>query len=126
MPKTAFDTVKVAGAPYSTAIKVGTTLYVSGQVPLDPKTGKLVDGGIKEQTEQVFANLKDALAKGGLTLANVVKSTVFMADLAEFGAMNEVYARHMPAPHPARSTVQVAALPLGAKVEIEVVADERA
>lgn len=126
MPKTAFDTVKVAGAPYSTAIKVGTALYVSGQVPLDGKTGKLVEGGIKEQTAQVFQNLKDALAKAGMSLDNVVKSTVFMADLTEFGAMNEVYARHMPAPHPARSTVQVAGLPLGAKVEIEVVADEKA
>lgn len=126
MPKTPFDTVKVAGAPYSTAIMVGTTLYVSGQVPLDPKTGKLVDGDIKAQTEQVFANLKDALAKAGLSLGNVVKSTVFLADMGEFGAMNEVYARHMPAPFPARSTVQVAALPLAARVEIEVIADKNA
>jgi 2-iminobutanoate/2-iminopropanoate deaminase len=97
-------------------------VYVSGQVPLDAKTGKLVPGGIKEQTEQVFANLKSALQEAGLSLHNVVKSTVFMSDLAEFGAMNEVYAKQMPAPFPARSTVQVAALPLGAKVEIEVVA----
>ena len=126
MPKTAFDTVKVAGAPYSTAIKVGTTLYVSGQVPLDGKTGKLVAGDIKAQTSQVFANLKDALAKAGMSLGHVVKATVFMTDLGDFGAMNEVYARHMPAPHPARSTVQVAGLPLGAKLEIEVIADERA
>lgn len=126
MPKTPFDTVKVAGAPYSTAILVGSTLYVSGQVPLDPKTGKLVEGGIKEQSEQVFANLKDALAKAGLSLSNVVKATVFMADLSEFGAMNEIYAKHMPSPYPARSTVQVAALPLAAKVEIEVIADRNA
>ena len=113
---------KVAGAPYSVAIDTGSTVYVSGQVPLDAKMGKLVAGGIKEQTEQVFANLKSALQEAGLSLHNVVKSTVFMSDLAEFGAMNEVYAKQMPAPVPARSTVQVAALPLGAKVEIEVVA----
>ena len=126
MPKTPFDTIKVAGAPYSSAIQVGSTLYVSGQIPLDPNTGKLVAGGIKEQTEQVFNNLADALAKAGMSLANVVKATVFMADLSEFGAMNEVYAKRMPAPHPARSTIGVAALPLAAKVEIEVVADKTA
>ena len=113
---------KVAGAPYSVAIDTGSTVYVSGQVPLDPATGKLVPGDIKAQTEQGFANLNSALSAAGLSLAHVVKSTVFMTDLAEFGAMNEVYARQMPAPFPARSTVQVAALPLGAKVEIEVVA----
>ena len=126
MPKTPFDTVKVAGAPYSTAIMVGTTLYVSGQVPLDPKTGKLVHGDVKAQTEQVFVNLKDTLAKAGMSLAQVVKATVFLADMGEFGAMNEVYAKHMPAPFPARSTVQVAALPLAARVEIEVIADKNA
>ena len=123
MPKKPIDTAtKVAGAPYSPGIDTGATLYVSGQVPLDPRTGKLVPGGIKEQTEQVFANLKDVLLTAGLSLHHVVKSTVFMTDLSEFGAMNEVYAKHMPAPFPARSTVQVAALPLGAKVEIEVIA----
>lgn len=113
---------KVSGAPYSVAIDTGSTVYVSGQVPLDARTGKLVPGGIKEQTEQVFANLRAALQEAGLSLHHVVKSTVFMSDLGEFGAMNEVYAKQMPAPFPARSTVQVAALPLGAKVEIEVIA----
>ena len=113
---------KVAGAPYSVAIDTGTTLYVSGQVPLDPATGKLVPGDVKAQTEQVFVNLKSALAAAGLALAHVVKSTVFLIDMGDFGAMNEVYARQMPAPFPARSTVAVAALPLGARVEIEVVA----
>jgi 2-iminobutanoate/2-iminopropanoate deaminase len=123
MPKKPIDTAgKVAGAPYSPGLDTGSTLYVSGQVPLDARTGKLVPGGIKEQTEQVFANLRDVLQTAGLSLHHVVKSTVYMTDLAEFGAMNEVYARHMPAPFPARSTVQVAALPLGAKVEIEVIA----
>ena len=122
MKKPIETSTKVAGAPYSPGIDTGSTLYVSGQVPIDPKTGKLVPGGIKEQTEQVIANLKDVLQTAGLSLHHVVKSTVFMTDLAEFGAMNEVYAKHVPAPHPARSTIQVAGLPLGAKVEIEVIA----
>lgn len=123
MPKKVYDTTgKVAGAPYSVAVEAAGTVYVSGQVPLDAKTGKLVTGDIKAQAERVFVNLRSALIEAGLSLHHVVKATVFMTDLAEFGAMNEVYAKHMPAPHPARSTVQVAALPLGAKVEIEVVA----
>ena len=114
---------KVAGAPYSVAIDTGTTVYVSGQVPLDPATGKLVPGDVKAQTEQVFANLKAALSAAGLSLEHVAKSTVFLIDMGDFGAMNEVYAKHMPAPFPARSTVAVAALPLGARVEIEVIAE---
>ena len=127
MPKTPIDTAgKVAGAPYSTAMGVGTTVYVSGQIPLDAKTGKLVTGDVKAQSEQVFANLKEALAAAGLTLNHVVKSTVFLTDMADFAAMNEVYARQMPAPFPARSTIAVAALPLGAKLEIEVIADKSA
>lgn len=113
---------KVAGAPYSVAIDTGATVYVSGQVPIDPATGKLVPGDVKAQTEQVFANLKSALSAAGLSLEHVVKSTVFLIDMGDFGAMNEVYAKHMPAPFPARSTVAVAALPLGARVEIEVIA----
>lgn len=127
MPKKPIDTAgKVAGAPYSVAIDTGTTVYVSGQVPLDPATGKLVAGDVKAQTEQVVANLVSALGVAGLTLAHVVKSTVFLVDMADFGAMNEVYAKHMPAPYPARSTVAVAGLPLGARVEIEVIADKNA
>jgi 2-iminobutanoate/2-iminopropanoate deaminase len=122
MKKAIETATKVAGAPYSPGIDTGTTLYVSGQLPLDPATGKIVPGGIKEQTEQVIANLKDVLQTAGLSLHNVVKSTVFMTDLGEFAAMNEVYGKHMPAPQPARSTVQVAALPMGVKVEIELVA----
>ncbi len=123
MPKKTYDTAgKVAGAPYSVAVEAGGTLYVSGQVPLDAKTGKLVAGDIKAQTEQVFVNLRSALQEASLSLHHVTKATVFMTNLADFGAMNEVYARHMPAPFPARSTVQVAALPLGAMVEIEVIA----
>ena len=123
MTKKTYDTSgKVAGAPYSVAVEANGTLYVSGQVPLDAKTGKLVAGDIKTQTEQVFVNLKSALAEAGLSLHHVTKATVFMTNLGDFGAMNEVYAKHMPAPFPARSTVQVAALPLGAMVEIEVIA----
>ena len=114
---------KVAGAPYSVAIDTGTTVYVSGQVPLDPATSKLVPGDVEAQTEQVFVNLKSALSAAGISLAHVVKSTVFLTDMADFAAMNQVYAKHMPAPYPARSTVAVAALPLGAKVEIEVIAE---
>ena len=123
MTKKPIDTAgKVAGAPYSVAIDTGSTVYVSGQVPLDAATGKLVAGDIKAQTEQVFVNLTSALTAAGLSLAHVVKSTVFLIDMGDFGAMNEVYAKHMPAPFPARSTVAVAGLPLGARVEIEVVA----
>lgn len=113
---------KVAGAPYSPGLDTGSTLYVSGQVPLDPRTGKLVAGDVKAQTEQVMANLKDVLSTAGLSLHHVAKATVFLTDMGDFAAMNEVYARHMPAPFPARSTVAVAGLPLGARVEIEVIA----
>ena len=127
MTKKAIDTAgKVASAPYSTAMLLGSTLYVSGQIPLDPATGKLVAGDVKAQTEQVFANLKSVLTEAGLGLQHTLKATVFLASMDDFAAMNEVYAKHMPAPFPARSTIGVAALPLGAKVEIEVIADKNA
>ncbi len=113
--------------PYSQAKRVGDFLFTAGQVAIDPNTpGKLVPGGIKEQTEQVLKNLSAVLEAGGSHLADVFKTTVFMADLSEFAAMNEVYARYFKDSPPARSTVQVAALPLGARVEIEVVATARA
>ena len=113
--------------PYSQAKRVGDFLFTAGQVAIDPNTpGKLVPGGIKEQTEQVLKNLSAVLEAGGSQLTQVVKTTVFMADLTEFAAMNEVYARFFNDSPPARSTVQVAALPLGARVEIEVVAVARA
>jgi 2-iminobutanoate/2-iminopropanoate deaminase len=123
MPKSEITskTGKAIG-PYSLGIAVGDTVYLSGQIPLDGATGKLVDGGIEAQTEQVFANIKALLDSAGLTFAHVVKATVFMTDLKEFQAMNGVYQKHMPAPFPARSTIQVAGLPMGAKVEIEVIA----
>ena len=112
--------------PYSQGIRTGSFVFLSGQIPLVRDTGKFVDGGITEQTEQVIANIKALLASQKLTLADVVKATVFLADMAEFTAMNEVYARHFTGTPPARSTVQVARLPRDARVEIEVIAQVKA
>lgn len=111
-----------AVGPYSQAVRMGDLLFCSGQIPLDPATGKLVEGDIRAQTERVLENVGAILRSEGLTYAHVVKATVFLTDLAEFNAMNEVYARYFTEDHPARSTVQVAALPRAARVEIEVVA----
>jgi 2-iminobutanoate/2-iminopropanoate deaminase len=111
--------------PYSQAIRVGDMLFTSGQIPIDPKTGAFVPGGIMEQTTQVLENLKAVLAEAGLDLTHVVKTTVFLKLMADFAAMNEVYAVYLATPGaipPARSTVQVAALPKDALVEIEVIA----
>lgn len=108
--------------PYSHAVRIGDLLFCSGQIPLDPATGQLVAGDIKTQTERVLENIKLILADQKLTLGNVIKTTVFMTNLADFAAMNEVYARYFTGDYPARSTVQVAALPKGAAVEIEIVA----
>ena len=123
MTKTAVtaDPLKAVG-PYSLAIKSGDTLYCSGQIHLDPATGKLVEGDIGTQTKRCLDNLKAILANAGMDYGHVVKTTVFLVDLADFGAMNEVYKTYMVEPFPARSTIQVAALPLGARVEIEAVA----
>ena len=111
-----------AVGPYNHAVRVGDLLFCAGQIPLDPATGNLVSGDIKAQTERVLENVKAILDDQGLGFAQVVKSTVYLIDLADFGAMNEVYAKYFTADYPARSTVQVAALPRGAKVEIEVIA----
>lgn len=111
----------LAGAPYSQAIRKGDMLFVSGQVPLDPD-GTLVAGGIAEQTRQSLANITAIVAAAGGSLANVVKTTVYMTDLGEFGAMNAVYAEAFGGHAPARATVQVAALPAGARVEIDAIA----
>jgi 2-iminobutanoate/2-iminopropanoate deaminase len=108
--------------PYNHAVRIGDLLFCSGQIPLDPATGNLVSGDIRAQTERVLENVKAILADQGLTFANVVKSTVFMTNLGDFAAMNEVYARYFTADFPARSTVQVSGLPRGTNVEIEVVA----
>lgn len=108
--------------PYNHAVRVGDLLFCSGQIPLDPATGQLVAGDIRAQTERVLENVKTILDDQGLGFAQVVKCTVFMTNLGDFGAMNEVYQRYFAADFPARSTVQVAALPRAALVEIEVVA----
>ena len=108
--------------PYNHAVRIGDLLFCSGQIPLDPASGNLVSGDIRVQTERVLENVKAILADQGLTFSNVVKSTVFMTNLGDFTAMNEVYSRYFTSDFPARSTVQVAALPRGANVEIEVVA----
>ena len=109
--------------PYSQAIKVGNLVYTSGQIPIDPATGVLVEGGIKEQTRQSLTNVKAILEEAGLTMSNVLKTTVFMADMNDFADMNAVYAEFFAEPYPARSAVAVKTLPKGALVEIEVVAE---
>jgi 2-iminobutanoate/2-iminopropanoate deaminase len=110
--------------PYSHAVRVGEFLFCSGQIPLDPATGQLVGGDIRAQTGRVLQNIDLILRDQGLTLAHVVKTTVFMTNLADFAAMNDVYAGYFGKDPPARSTVQVAALPRGANVEIEVIAHD--
>jgi len=117
----AADPLKAVG-PYSVAIQSGGTVYLSGQVHLDPGSGKLVEGDIGRQTRQCLENLKSVLTAAGLSFEDVVKTTVFLTDMADFPAMNEVYATYMVEPFPARSTIQVAGLPLGARVEIEAIA----
>ena len=109
--------------PYSQAIQVGNLVYTSGQIPIDPATVNFVEGGIKEQTRQSLTNVRAILEEAGLTMANVVKTTVFMADMNDFADMNAVYAEFFAEPYPARSAVAVKTLPKGALVEIEVVAE---
>ena len=111
-----------AVGPYSQAVRAGNLIFTAGQVGLDPGTGKLVEGGIKAQVQQAMENLKAVLAAAGTDFSGVIKATVFLADIREFADLNEVYGRYFPGEYPARSAVQVAALPLGARVEIEMVA----
>ena len=111
--------------PYSQGIHAGSFVFLSGQIPLVRDTGTFVAGGIREQTEQVIANITALLKSQNLKLSDVVKATVFLADMEEFTAMNEVYAKHFTGTPPARSTVQVARLPRDARVEIEVIAQVR-
>ena len=118
---TAAGAAKAIG-PYSPAVKVGNMLFLSGSIPLDPVSGQLVEGGIKEQTTRVMENIKALLAAAGADFSHVVRTTVFMVDLAEFAAMNEIYASYFSAPYPARSTVQVVKLPRDVKVEIDLIA----
>ena len=110
--------------PYSQAIQVGNLIYTSGQIPIDPATGQLVEGGVKEQARQSLSNIQAILQEAGLTMASVVKTTVFMADMADFADMNSVYAEFFTEPYPARSAVAVKTLPKNALVEIEVVAEK--
>ncbi len=124
MTKTIIKPAKspTAVGPYNHAVRVGDLLFCAGQIPIEPANGNLVAGDIKVQTERVLENVKAILEDQGLTFKNVVKSTVFMVNLADFASMNEVYAKYFTSDFPARSTIQVAALPKAASVEIEVVA----
>jgi 2-iminobutanoate/2-iminopropanoate deaminase len=109
-------------AAYSQAIASGNLLFCSGQIAIDPASGQMVEGGIEAETERVLGNLRAVLAAAGATLADVVKTTVYLADFSEFAAMNAVYVRAFPTDPPARATVGVAALPRGAKIELEAIA----
>ena len=122
--KKAIKTTKAPAAigPYNQAIQVGNLVYTSGQIPIDPATGNFVEGGIKEQTRQSLLNVKAILEEAGLTMSDVIKTTVFMADMNDFSDMNAVYSEFFPEPYPARSAVAVKTLPKGALVEIEVIA----
>jgi 2-iminobutanoate/2-iminopropanoate deaminase len=108
--------------PYSQAIAEGDLIFCSGQIGIDPASGKIVEGGIEAETQRVLKNLQEVLIAAGLTMAHVVKTTVFVVDLADFATVNRIYGEHFEAPYPARSTVQVAALPRDARVEIEAIA----
>jgi len=116
------DEAPKAIGPYEQAIKVDGFVFTAGQIPLDPKSGKIVEGGIAAQTRQVLENLKGVLIASGSSLDRVVKATVFLKNMADFAAMNEVYAEYLGSARPARSTVAVAELPRGALVEIDLVA----
>jgi 2-iminobutanoate/2-iminopropanoate deaminase len=116
------DQAPAAVGPYSQAVRVADFVFTAGQIPLDPATGQIVEGGIEVQTRQALTNVSAVLQAAGTSLANVVKTTVFLADIGEFQAMNGVYAGFFGDAPPARSAVQVAALPLGARIEIEAVA----
>ena len=112
--------------PYSQAIRAGSLLFVSGQIPLDPATGAMVDGDVAAQTHRVFANLKAMLEAAGASLDNVVRSTVYLADMNDFAVVNGVYGTYFSSPAPARATVQAARLPKDARVEIDVIASLQA
>ncbi len=124
MTRQAVSTANAPAAigPYSQAIAMDGLVFCSGQLGLDPATGELVEGGVEAQAERALRNLAAVLDAAGLTMADVVKTTIFLADIVDFATVNGVYGRHMPDPPPARSTVAVAALPKGGRVEIEVVA----
>ncbi|MCX7846023.1 MAG: RidA family protein [Dictyoglomaceae bacterium] len=108
--------------PYSQAVKVGNFIFISGQIPIDPDTGEVIDGDIKEQTKRVLENIKGILDSVSCSLNNVVKTTVFLKNLDDFSAMNEIYATYFPENFPARSTIEVSRLPKGVSIEIEAIA----
>ena len=116
------ETAPAAIGPYSQGIVAGGFLFTAGQIALDPKSGKIVEGGIVEQTTRVLENLREVLAKAGATWSDVVRSTVYLIDLADFPVVNEIYGKHFGSARPARSTVQVAALPRGGLIEIDLIA----
>jgi 2-iminobutanoate/2-iminopropanoate deaminase len=116
------DAAPKAIGPYSQAVSAGGFLFCSGQIPLDPETGELVGATIAEQAERVLANIEGVLQGAGLTFDHIVKTTIFLIDLADFATVNEIYGRRFTAAPPARSTVEVKALPRGARLEIEVIA----
>ncbi len=124
MTRHAITTDKIAKpvGPFSPAVRAGEALYLSGQVAQDPATGKLIAGDVATQTERIFRNIEAVLQAAHLSLEHVVKVTVYLTDMKEFAAMNEVYGRQFAAPYPARTTIAVAALPLGAAVELDVIA----
>jgi 2-iminobutanoate/2-iminopropanoate deaminase len=127
MPKQAITPPKgKAIGPYSLGIANGDLLFISGQIPLDAATGRLVEGDVSAQARQSLENLKSVLEAAGLGFAHVVKTTIFLTDMGDFTAVNEVYKGYVAEPYPARSTIAVAALPLGAKVEIEMIASRSA
>ena len=124
MARTAITTDKIAKpvGPFSPAIRAGDTLYLSGQVAQDPATGRLIAGDVAAQTERIFRNIEATLQAAKLSLENVVKVNVYLTDMANYAAMNEVFGRQFSTPYPARTTVAVVALPLGGLVELEVIA----
>lgn len=126
MPRKAYTAEgAVTVGPYSHAVESGELVYLSGQTPMDPAAGKLVEGSVAAQTEQCFRNLFNVLEAAGLTPEDVVKVNVFLTDMKDFAEMNKVYERQFSAPYPARTTIGVAALPLGARIEIEMIAKKR-
>src|SRR6476659_7804356 len=115
------DAAPKAIGPYSQAVRAGNLLFVSGQVPIDPATGNMIDGDVSAQSRRVFENIGALLQAAGLSFSNVVRTTVFLADMNDFAAMNAVYATYFREPYPARATVQVARLPKDARVEIDLI-----
>ena len=115
-------TAAPAIGPYSPALKVGNLLFLSGQIPLDPASGQIVEGDIRAQTTRVLQNMGELLKAGGADFSTVVRTTIFLADLADFSTVNEIYATYFTPPYPARATVQVARLPRDVKIEIDAIA----